>query len=522
MHSVFNSNFFKLFICLLLVSFQSYATECGKVRFSQNLKDKSLLRVIEVDNKKVVNKVNHLDDYSTHYLRTGNRVFHLVEESKELYSNKELAKLHRRKLPKFNSQRLMRIKKLKPYYDKQIHHYLSFNVEKDKEYLLTLNEQNKLMVHSSAEEICNAPTKIWGENKSVIEIGIEELPRELGLKLREYSIKKLIHPFHIGDEKQGQFNQVNLYNHFGLVLDNKYGRHGGLKILSSQPNSLAFNMGLRTNDEIVNVEGKDVIKSDIQPLKQFETLIKDINYYSVIDIQLLRDGSVESLSHKIKPIVIPTNWFGFENNDIISSTNTLQSRNVEDDLYYAAVMLPLSAYLGAQYTGIDQVKISAQLLPDPSLGISGEVLSRGGLIITKIEHQSPLRYSGLQAGDVLESVGKSFNETANTQNVKQYFSRLQPGEKYFLHVNRENKKMLLTGEYQARLLPAFTLNVDLESVELVKQKLIESRRVALLERDMSFNKRYWNFGRAMQGNITRHSKHNYPKNNDKQNKKGGS
>jgi len=505
MNLVFSSNVKRLFFFLLILTNATQAEDCGEVRFSQELNNNLLLRLLAVDNQPVKNKISYQNSFSNHKVLAGERVLHLVQEPIELYQNKELAKLHQSKPSTFKYKQLKRVQKLQPYYDKQLHHYLTVNVDKDETYSFSIND-NKVVLISSKKAHCDDSGEIYGKKYSLANLPITDLPKDLSDSLREFAAIKLPRTTNIDNLNNGHFNQVSIYNHFGLVIDTNYGKHGGLRVISSLPNSLAFKIGLRTNDEILVVEGNEIESSDIKPLEQFTKLIKDINYYSTLDLEIIRDDIPKQLSYKIKPVVIPTNWLNSEKSIVASSGRKVSDSSLDEELYYSTVILSLSEYLDKQYENKDRIKVIAKSIPITSIGISGKALVNEGLKITNISEQSVLKDSDLKVGDIIEYIGASREYIANKENLLKYFSSMKNGDSFQLQVKRNDNPLVVTGQYQQRYSPAFSLSVDLKSAAIVNKRLKANRKLWGGEVIFPKTEKFFTQSHAAQSRAYRYSK----------------
>jgi len=466
MNLVFNSkNLITAFLTSgLLLSPMVNAIECGVVEVISNPDQDSRLRIIEVNDQFIWPKVARARKTKIK-LNAGQHVLHITEEPSKLPSHKS-----RKRYTKTKEDRNANFaNKLNGFIKQLKHHSVAINVKADKYYTIVASTSKRRLVLDSIEtKQCDGKVNHQA-TVTEVKLSLADLSKATQKQFGALSEKAAdMYPEELNGNK-GQFMEFNTYNYFGLVSNSSYGDSGGIKVLSVQPQSSAFKIGLRKSDEILTVAGVEIIKGETPPSQQINTLVEKIKDFSDIAFKVIRDEKVMTIQGKKVPLLVPASWFTItDDENPVSFTSSLVNKDENQQsfqLEYDALILALVGYVKENNINMDRIVIDAPKRRKTTYGLSGHVVDNKGLKVSEITPSSIFTNIGLKTGDIITQILGSEKALVSAEEFAAHFDQLANGQTFQLMIERNGKKETLAGRYKHQYYPAMTLNLNMSILD---------------------------------------------------------
>jgi hypothetical protein len=150
----------------------------------------------------------------------------------------------------------------------------------------------------------------------------------------------------------------------------------------------------------------------------------------------------------------------------------VQNLSTHSAYLLSLVMLEISLLPEFKDHESDIININKPKLLDPKYGINGtlnKVKDNYGFSITRIQPTSPAHQIGLKTDDVIIAIN---NKKITTDSMSTFASKvhaLKHRQLYTLSVIRSGSQLELSETLHRRLLPSFSLSIDLDSLRAIKK-----------------------------------------------------
>lgn len=253
-------------------------------------------------------------------------------------------------------------------------------------------------------------------------------------------------------------------NYFGAVQDNNYqGRKGDIRVLTVLPYSLAYNLGLLSGDVIVGYGDEN-----------YTTLAKflaSLKFKNKIEINILRNENLIKLEMEYHPVVIPQVLYG--NNEKATQKDLITGVEFDAKLEFEFDQLLVEI---SDYYRKDNFKGKLNLVRDntlsPLFGLTGTLEkaspSTYRIIVDHVHPTSAAEILGLKVGDKILSVNEKTMNTRDIKHINDILRNHQQGREYKVLLLRNGIETTLTGYYTASEFSAFSVIIDLDSIDKYK------------------------------------------------------
>lgn len=464
----------------------TFANECGQIELIQQQSEeliKTVSHIVDIDdrNSAIQLKYEQLDDDTIVYLmrpgyhrmKIANTPFRLIQKWPKMFTQSNY------------SQTGTGGKKVRNLAQKiQMHEFL-IHIKADTQYKVALAEKNGRMVYEIVEKkamVCKqSDTKnLLGsldERRSVV------LPTML-----ERRLEKMMTMLATSNDEVSQENfwPLSLSTSFGALIAENYTSDGFIRVLTVLPGSIAFDMGIRSGDEISKLNYRLVEKTELSPQKIFSNYLFSVPYFSKFRITIRRNDEDKNLFKKNNPEIIPASRYtiGAQIKENINYPATLSQQNYFD---YLQLIVDIENYLNAESNIDNRILIRQPRKRKLRLGIDGITIENQGLQITGLNEHSFLKNDGLRVGDVIKTVGKNNLSVVKTNLLTDYFVGILDGQQYVLSVLRDKQVVEISGNYQIQYTPAFEFEIDLLSKSLFK------KGISKMSRRMKGSNKQWQF-----------------------------
>ncbi|WP_206483176.1 PDZ domain-containing protein [Thalassotalea sp. G2M2-11] len=456
---------FAMFIGSLPVG-SAYAQKCTHIDLVNEQEATTYLKIVDIDNQTLALDTGFKAE-STHYTVTeGTKVFTILETPKELYKfQKRLSR------PSSFSQSFERNRKARKKYaqlfEQQKVHQFVLPLVSDKNYTIGLNENDAVDILLVSDRQCAANTQLTTKKsyKPVIE-DVKNLPSVLRRSLD--NIMLAYEKQAKTEEAISHFSPLSVYQFFGAVVDDKYSKDNNIKVLTVLPNTLAFNLGLRSNDEITGLSNNE----RLSPNELLANYLRENNQEQQLTLSIKRNGKTQTLKGDNQPTIIPSSWFALAQGDLKGGVIKDSLKESQLDEQYNTLMLMLKRYFETSEHSDGRITLINSQRRNASLGVKGKELKQKGLLITSIEANSPLAKLGLRQGDIITEIVGVSGVVDKVNLLTQFTDGLTPSQSFALNIERNGNKQMLAGNYLNDFIPSYQLTVDLDSTEAFQQRLL--------------------------------------------------
>ena len=326
------------------------------------------------------------------------------------------------------------------------------------------------------------------------------LPEPLEYRLRR--IMTTIGAYHEGNGNNA-FNNIipTKFNSIvGIIFDENYGLNGKvLKVLSVFPYSLASKLKLFSGDQITHLNGQEIKAGNKSPDQQFFDYLSTLYIGEKIKINIIRNKVQQTLNSVYVPIISPEVKYHLSQvSDVHNIKQTLinyKTLPAVIQFEFDQLMLEVSDYYRNKVTDQNVISISRDETFDKSIGLSGEKVilqDEVGMSITYVDHNSAAEAFGLEKEDVLVKIKNEQITEENLGNLVESLTNLKVGEKISLTVKRKGQHLTLTGFYQPHKLVAFSLEIDIHSIDIASvtlDKIRKNNKLYYRDKRKGFDKR---------------------------------
>ncbi|MCO4822744.1 MAG: hypothetical protein KC469_11800 [Flavobacteriaceae bacterium] len=484
----------KLLLIIILTHFstESQATKCSSVKFETELNSNKIVELLYVGTKKL-NKNNKSNNDAkeifygekTHLFKPGNysllvRVwdklfyesvfqkyihnsFNMPFEHDLKYRKAKIAFLENTNLAvsKKISYREFR-KKEKFYVDYTQSIPLNVEIDNNSSYSFKLNENTKTfttVIKAKTSSNCSSQNKVF-DNSQVFKKMTDDLPPTLEFRLKE--IMDALDDFRNKHAiSQHNLTYAKTYPYFGAILSNKNSQLKGYSVISVQPYSLAYKMGLLSGDTIISM-GNNAINDLLNGNEALAKYLATIELNHKIEIDVQRSDKRITLSQKYVTTTVPLSIYSTDVKGE-GKINTLTQKYEIPDLLefeYEQILLALKNHYKRQLKK-SNIEISREASLSKKYGIKGKVVELAGINtfrVTDVSSKSTAGNMGIKVNDMILSIAGS-----DINNKRLPFGKaindLVEGQEHQVKLIRNNINIVLNGSFISHLRPAFSLKI---------------------------------------------------------------
>jgi len=346
------------------------------------------------------------------------------------------------------------------------------DVDLNTHYSFALSEDNSTIVVNEKESACSVATdgNIFDEELEEY-IDNEPLPNQVETQLNSI-MNRLANTLIGGANNNAVANILPLKvdQYFGTVIDDEYTENGTFKVLSVLPYSMAAHYGLRSGDEIIklddmtnfnqNTSARAVMNNFLSTA--FENRKKKTRY---INMTVLRNDKMIEIGGKFTANLIPQSAYTIGNvpahNKMVNYQELPEKLNFE----YERFLLTLQDYYKTKGIIDKQVIVKRDRQRSKRIGFSGQEVIGQGLKVMGMENNSVLKSVGVMKGDLLLYLNDDEKLIDQARRFAESLNRLDENEAFSLTVLRNDKVVILSGDFQVNYTPSFALNIDMASIE---------------------------------------------------------
>jgi len=438
--------------------------QCSELRLVHNAAQQTVYRVVSIDSKQVNNKFKLSARENRIILPDGEHSFHIVEEPKMLYkkTNRDFKDSMWGGPSYISTDNASLFGQIK-------HHYVAANIEPNKAYVFNRTSDKKnLKLKKVMDKACEPSQMIALADKKYTSKSVEELTELQRSKL--YKLSKLLGRIKKQGKSKSLFLPLSALAYFGVVVDEEY-VDGAFKVLSVQPMSSAFELGLRSGDEIVRFNKRSSKKLEFKPVELLERFVNLLHYYDDIHLVINRDGKRKIIEGKYQPILIPEVWIKYEGENVAFSHDSWDL-DWNEQLFYIEFLQELIESENKKLSKSDRLVIQSTARTVDKLGLKGKLTEQGRMELSFIDPYSVFAKLGMQIGDEIISYGKSKLGATNVPAFSKYFKKLSPNQIFYLEVKTELGIETLSGVFQPIVYPEIELVLDLKSIRNAKQNIL--------------------------------------------------
>lgn len=498
--------------------------QCGEIRLIHDLSKPSVFRVATVNGVEIENKFRLDVRENRLVLPVGEHSLQIAEEPQMIYSQGGWGGASQIK-DYYES------KTIDAYLFSQIKtHFAAIDVKANKAYVFSLtSDKNSLKLKKVVDKQCQISRSEEVQQVSTKQMNVEVLDEVHRNKL--YQLSKLLGRGVASTDVSGKFLPLSVLTYFGVVVDDEFD-DGAIKLLSVQPLSSAFKLGLRSGDKIIQFNRRTSKQFELNPAELLERFISYVHYYDDMTIIIKRDGNREIIKGKYEPILIPEVWMKSTRSNVALS-NQKRLLDWHEQLFYSAFLRELVEKYQGELEQTDRLTISAKARKNSRLGLSGELTEQGHMKLSFVDPYSVFSSLNISAGDEIISYGKQKHTPITIKAFTRYFNSLSLNELFHIEVKTKNGIEQLSGNYKTIEYPAFELVLDIASVRNAEQNILLAYETFRKERKKSryrfksrwksksklryeqkhfANSIYWNRNNANSVEIRNNRPRSYPKN----------
>lgn len=358
-------------------------------------------------------------------------------------------------------------------------HFLSVAIKPNKAYVFYLSADKKnLKLKKVVEKECDLTKSINLEEKKYTTITLKDLS-----ELHQEKLIKLTNLLATKERasKTGRLLPLSLLTYFGVVVDDEYD-DGAIQVLSVQPMSSAFKLGLRSGDKIIKFNRRTSRQFNLKPVELLEGLVNLLHYYDDMKLVIKRDGKRRIIEGKFLPILVPQAWVK-TNNQEVTLTRVKQDFDWNEQLFYMEFLRELLERYENEFVDTERLVIRSEARNVDKLGLKGSFTNVGSMKLSYVDPYSSFFKYGIAIGEEIVSFGEDKKTPNNISSFTDYFSRLKSGSTFYVEVSNGEQTRIVKGEFEPIYYPEFDFILDLESVKTAEQNILlayeelEQRRV---------------------------------------------
>lgn len=287
---------------------------------------------------------------------------------------------------------------------------------------------------------------------------------------------------------------IGFYQYFGAALSNTT-KNTGYQVLSVQPFSLASRMGLVSGDYILSFGGDEVKNNSEKPNAVLLKYLASIGNKEGVELTILREDQQLELSHPfVTPIIPQTSYSMATTDNTLSESQLSQPVKLPPELLfeYDLLMLEISNRFKDKLQ-TNNIEIIRPASLSKKYGLHGIVTKSGeanGLRITLVDDESNAQRIGIKTDDIIQTInGKGI--TDDNKPFYHVLSQLKQHEKVTVEVIRNGTKQILSGQYNEKHIPAYSLKMmSVSQMYALNKKLAKPRKFPHFKKRRTFNPLY--------------------------------
>lgn len=358
-------------------------------------------------------------------------------------------------------------------------HFLSIDIKPNKAYVFSLSADKKnLKLKKVVEKECDLTKSINLEEKKYTTVTLEDLS-----ELHQEKLMKLTNLLATNESssKTGRLLPLSLLTYFGVVVDDEYD-DGAIQVLSVQPMSSAFKLGLRSGDKIIKFNRRTSNQFNLKPVELLEGLVNLLHYYDDMKLVIKRDGKRRIIEGKFLPILVPQAWIKRKGQEV-TLTKVKQDLDWNEQLFYMEFLRELLERYENELADTERLAIRSKARHVNKLGLKGSFTNAGSMKLSYVDPFSSFFKHGIAIGEEIVSFGKDKKIPNNISSFTDYFSHLDSGSTFYVEIRNGKQTRIVTGEFEPIYYPEFEFVLDLSSVKTAEQNILlayeelEKRRI---------------------------------------------
>jgi len=429
--------------------------ECGEIRFVHDVSKPSVFRIVTINGYSIENKFRLDARENRLTVPVGEHSFYVAEEPQQLYATVPWGGASQiRNYYENNKQDASLFSQVK-------NHFLSANIEANKAYVFSLaSDKKNLKLKKIVEKTCNKTKQEPVVGTNYLQLDPKQLS-ELQLS-KLYNLSGIIERSKKDRGTSGAYFPLSFLTYFGVVVDDEYDGTA-IKVLSVQPMSSAFKLGLRSGDKIIRFQKVAAKQKHLTPVQVLEQYIGRVQYYGELRFLVKRNGKKKDIRGKFEPTIVPEAWVKIDKEKIaISSEEQIFERH--EQLFYGEFFRELIEEHAKDFENNDRLSIRLESNTVYKLGLRGGLQELGIMELSYVDPYSVFAKLGVKKGDQIVSFGKEKRKPITLVAFTEYFNTLRSDEDFYLEIVRDNVAKSIVAAYEPITYPAIELVVDLKSV----------------------------------------------------------
>ncbi|WP_286234397.1 PDZ domain-containing protein [Thalassotalea sediminis] len=329
---------------------------------------------------------------------------------------------------------------------------------------------------------CKMPegTVLEGASSSTT-LTMSRLPENLEKKLQAFRQKSFRHYQIAGKSLPiGNIDPLKVNRYFGTVTENSYTTDGHIKLLSVLPSSPAFNLGLRTGDEIISFDNTGISisfdnKKPIDALNLYLKIIRNNNYQ--IKMMVQRQNRKFMIEGEDELVFVPSSIFSFGSSELLNNISFNRINQLSNALQfdYEQLTMSLVKFYSQRDISTEYIQLFRPEEKIESLGLEGVLDLGTGVQVELLIEDSPLKSIGVMEGDILTKINGR-NITKSLTPLIEEVTALNNDDQLKIQLIRNSQQYELNGTYKKPVLPQFNLLLNLRSKERALAMMTENKR----------------------------------------------
>jgi len=264
----------------------------------------------------------------------------------------------------------------------------------------------------------------------------------------------------------------SVVSYFGAVTEQQTKKSKTLRVLAVTPYSPASKLGLRTGDQLVTLGKLPITQLPQTVTNPIDEYIKELAIGQRIKVAVLRAGINTELSDIYYPTIVPEFSYNIHEKNGVKVQNALvNSSKLNDKLQLDLSKIILEVHQLSQrnsQSNQQELVLERMVSKDHKYGISGQMIANGsqrGFAIDVVKQNSAAADLGLQADDIITHFNNRQIKGSSVQQFSSMIAQLKPGQAYSMSIVRDAKEQQISGHFSQATFPAYSLNIDLDSVE---------------------------------------------------------
>ncbi|MCO4822741.1 MAG: PDZ domain-containing protein [Flavobacteriaceae bacterium] len=290
---------------------------------------------------------------------------------------------------------------------------------------------------------------------------------------------------------------AGFYQYFGAVLSKQKIKSDAYQVLSVQPFSLAYRMGLVSGDYITSFGDKRVNGEYEKANLVLMDYLRSIEQNSDVKLTILRNEKQRLLTHAfVTPIIPQTSYeimptaYSDDKAEIATASLTQNiAMPIELSFVYDQLMLEIKQHFKNELIK-NNIEIIRPANKSKKYGLQGQIVKNNeidSLLVTYIDSGSSAEKMGLETDDIIQAInGRGIENSFKPFSA--VIQSLEEGDIHTIEITRAGKKLILEGKYNTEVTPAYSLRImSLEKMAKLRQKLKRPRRFAKFKSNDPFS-----------------------------------